>query len=69
MGVEEVEVIVSTDGQVTIKVRGVDGMACLTATAELERVLGGDVLHREMTGEAYQQRVVDEQRDWNRESW
>jgi hypothetical protein len=69
MGVEEVEVIVSADGEVTIQVRGVDGMACLTAADELERVLGGDVLHREMTDEAYQRRVVDEQRNWNRESW
>ncbi len=69
MGVEEIEVTVSANGEVTIQVRGVAGMACLTATAELERVLGGEVLHREMTSEAYQQRVVDEQPNWNRESW
>jgi hypothetical protein len=69
MGVEEVEVIVSAAGEVTIRVRGVDGMACLTATAELEQVLGGEILEREMSGEAYQQPVVDEQRDWNRGSW
>jgi len=62
---EEVEVRISPSGEVTMKVKGIAGTACLTATAALEAALGGEVLHREMTQEAYEQeRVNEESRQW-----
>jgi DUF2997 family protein len=39
MGMEEVEVTIGPDGQVTINVHGFEATACLTANAELEHAL------------------------------
>ena len=52
MDLHEIEVFIEKDGQVRIEVRGVKGPVCLTATKDLEKVLGGDVAQREMTPEA-----------------
>lgn len=49
-GVEEIEVTIHPDGRVEIKVRGVEGPACLTATKKLEKYLGGSG-SRELTDE------------------
>jgi hypothetical protein len=45
-------VVIAPDGTVRIEVRGVNGPACLAATADLEAALGGQVVSREMTSEA-----------------
>ena len=64
MGVEEIEVTIDASGAVKVHVRGISGADCLTATAELERVLGGDVIERSMTSEAYEQSVSEETQNW-----
>lgn len=73
MAVEEVQVEIAPTGEVSITVVGVDGMACLTATAELERRLGGAVVQRDMTDEAYrsgqQEQQTRQQDGWSGASW
>jgi hypothetical protein len=54
MELQEIDVYIAPDGQVRLEVRGVRGPACLAATRDLERALGGQVLSREMTPEANQ---------------
>ena len=72
MATEEIEVTISPSGEVTLKVSGVGGTRCLATTADLEDALGGQVLERQMTGEAYTQTGLSqstEQTAWNRRSW
>lgn len=72
MAVEEVQVEITPTGEVRITVAGVTGMACLTTTAELERRLGGAVVQREMTDEAYRsagQEQTRQQDGWSGGSW
>ncbi|MBL7497504.1 DUF2997 domain-containing protein [Frankia sp. CNm7] len=73
MATEQVEVTISPDGKVSIKVSGVGGNRCLATTADLERALGGEVVEREMTGEAYQSGAVDQEArqrtGWSGRSW
>ena len=71
MGLEEVEVIIASDGTVTMQVRGIKGDACLTATHALEQALGGEVVAREMTAEAYERPETTQQRQqqWSGGSW
>jgi hypothetical protein len=68
MGFEEIEVVITPDGEVQIDVRGVSGQQCLACTADLERALGGELVRREMKPEAYQ-RAAEGQKDWQRQSW
>lgn len=49
--VQEIDVVIRPDGQVEVRVRGVNGPGCLAATRELEAALGGRVLSREHTDE------------------
>lgn len=72
MATEELEVTISPTGEVSIKASGFTGSSCLTATADLERSLGGEVVHREMTSEAYQRIEAQEEirlRQGGRQSW
>jgi len=55
MQLEEIEIFIDKDGTVRLQVRGVKGEACLDLTKDLEEALGGIVLDREMTPEAYEQ--------------
>lgn len=52
MELHEIDVFIEKDGQVRIEVRGVKGPVCLAATKDLEKVLGGEIVQREMTPEA-----------------
>jgi hypothetical protein len=63
---QEIEVIIRPDGQVRLRVRGVKGSSCLELTGELERYLGGRVLHREQTDEYHEQPLRDENIERNR---
>lgn len=54
MRIEEIEVTIDRQGRVIVAVRGVKGTACLTLTEALERALGGEILQRDMTAEAYE---------------
>jgi hypothetical protein len=51
MDIQEVEVIISKNGQVQILVRGAKGRTCLELTRSLENALGNDI-EREFTSEA-----------------
>jgi Lon protease-like protein len=62
MAEEVVEVIITPDGRVEMHVKGVEGMACLEVTKELEQLLGGEVEHQELTQEAYQGITEEQQR-------
>lgn len=52
MEMQEIEVFIDKDGKVRIEVRGVKGGACLDITAALEAALGGQVENRQLTPEA-----------------
>lgn len=52
MELHEIDVFIEKNGQVRIEVRGVKGPVCLTATKDLEKALGGEIVQREMTPEA-----------------
>jgi Protein of unknown function (DUF2997) len=62
MADEIVEVTIAPDGAVEMHVEGVAGMACLTDTEDLVRLLGGDVESQELTADAYVD-VEQEQQD------
>ena len=53
MSLQEVEVAISPSGEVQVTTRGFSGSGCTLATAELERLLGNQVLQRELTQEYY----------------
>jgi hypothetical protein len=52
MELQEIDVFIEKDGQVRLEIRGAKGTQCLDLTKDLEAVLGGQVLLREMTPEA-----------------
>jgi phage-related protein len=52
MELQEIEVTIDKKGQVKVHVRGVKGKQCLDLTKDLEKVLGAQVVAREMTAEA-----------------
>ena len=52
MEMQEIEVFIDKDGKVRIEVRGIKGGACLDITAALEAALGGQVENRQLTPEA-----------------
>jgi hypothetical protein len=61
MAEESVEVVIAADGTVEVHVEGVVGERCVADTDELVRLLGGVVEHHELTEEAYQQDVAEQQ--------
>jgi hypothetical protein len=54
MELHEIDVFIEKDGRVRVEVRGVKGSSCLDLTKGLEAALGGQVLERELTAEAYE---------------
>lgn len=63
MNLEEIEVTIGKDGQVQIQVRGAQGLSCLELTKELEEALGGEILARVMSPEAYTTNGADIDQD------
>ncbi|MGH3240391.1 MAG: DUF2997 domain-containing protein [Spirillospora sp.] len=61
MAEEKVEIVIGPDGTVEMSVEGVAGPRCVDDTDPLVRLLGGEVEHHELTGEAYQQDEAEEQ--------
>ncbi len=53
MEYQEIEIIIAPNGEVTIQVHGVKGMACLDLTRALEEALGNEILARDMLPAAY----------------
>ncbi len=66
MATEELEITISPSGEVSVQARGFSGSTCLSATAGLERALGGQVVERQMTDEAYARTEVQEQQHLGR---
>ncbi len=52
MELQEIEIIISPEGQVQVQVRGVQGTKCLELTREMEEALGGQIVARIMSPEA-----------------
>jgi hypothetical protein len=57
MDKKELEITISPDGEVTVRVRCVKGQSCVDETKFLEAALGGEVESRELTPEYYEQPV------------
>lgn len=55
MKIEQVEVIIGTDGKIRLQTSGFSGDACLEATEDIEALLGNQVVNRERTAEAFEQ--------------
>jgi len=51
MEIQEVDVYLQPDGSVKLEVRGVKGRKCLALTADIEKLLGGQIEKRELTFE------------------
>jgi hypothetical protein len=52
---QEIEVVVTSDGMVKVHVQGVSGAKCLAVTEELERLLGNEITERILTDEYVEQ--------------
>jgi hypothetical protein len=63
MGIEEVVVTIAPDGSVSVATSGFTGLACTSATAALESLMGNEVLDRTLTDEAYVSGDVGTQQD------
>lgn len=61
MAEETIEVTIGPDGRVEMHVHGIGGMACLSETGDLVRLLGGEVEAEELTAEAYVEVEQDQQ--------
>jgi len=54
MELQTIDVYIDESGNVSIELDGFKGMSCTDVTKALEEALGGDVISREMTHEAYE---------------
>ncbi len=54
MSMQEIEVAIDPDGNVSISVKGLKGDGCLALTRDFEAALGGEITSRERTAEAYE---------------
>lgn len=53
MKIEQIEIIIGTDGKIHLQSSGFSGDACLEATEELEALLGNQIVSRERTVGTY----------------
>lgn len=60
MEIQEVEVFIKPNGEVSYEVRGVKGKRCLDLTKELEMDLGGSVVRRDETSEMHETEIHKE---------
>lgn len=67
MELQEINVFIEKNGQVKIEVQGVQGESCIDLTRDLEALLGGEVIQRELTFEAQtsvQAEVQEQEWQW-----
>lgn len=50
----EIEIIIDNDGTVIVHVQGVKGETCTGITKALEKILGGIIEERNLTGEYFE---------------
>ncbi|WP_373500170.1 DUF2997 domain-containing protein [Desulfococcus sp.] len=60
MEIQEVDIFITPDGQISYEVRGVKGRKCLDVTRQLEEDLGGVILSREATWEMGREEALQE---------
>lgn len=53
MKIEQIEIIIGTDGKIHLQSSGFSGDTCLEATEELEALLGDQIVSRERTAGTY----------------
>jgi len=58
---QEIEVVVTSDGMVKVHVQGVSGAKCLAVTEELERLLGNEITERILTDEYVEQEQPEQE--------
>jgi hypothetical protein len=63
MQTQEIEITIQPDGSVKLHVRGTTGPQCLALTADLEKLLGGQITSREKTPD-YDQPVQQSDSAW-----
>lgn len=51
---QDIQISISSSGEVSFTIKGVKGAACLDETKFLEQALGGGVIEREKTSEYYE---------------
>ena len=64
---QEIEVVIGVNGHLEIQVRGAKGPQCLNLTQEMEQLLGGHVVERELTFEYDQAFLEDANQSWLRQ--
>lgn len=60
MEIQEVEIFIRPDGEVSYEVRGAKGKKCLDITRDLEIDLGNKIISREETSEMHDAEVRNE---------
>lgn len=66
MAEEIIQVTINKDGTVEIKVVGVKGMTCTQLTHDIEQALGGEIIERELSSEAYESvEQINENKVWS----
>lgn len=53
MEIEQIELVIGTDGKIRLETSGFNGDVCLKATEDLESLLGSNVVSREMTADFF----------------
>lgn len=66
MEVHEIEVVIDAKGEVRIQVRDMKGDSCLLATKDLERLLGGEIVERNRTGDDEPEEGREREKDRDR---
>ncbi|WP_017294542.1 DUF2997 domain-containing protein [Geminocystis herdmanii] len=67
MDLQEIDIFIDDNGEVKLEIRGVKGQKCLDLTQDLEAILGGEILSREMTPEAGEmvQEIKNQEFNWS----
>lgn len=67
MDLQEIDVFIDKKGEVKLEIRGVKGQKCLDLTQDLEAILGGEIISREMTLEAGEmvQEIKNQEFNWS----
>ena len=66
MEVHEIEVVIDAKGEVRIQVRDMKGESCLLATKDLDRLLGGEIVERNRTGDDEPEEGREREKDRDR---
>lgn len=62
--IQEIEVVIGADGRVEVDILGAKGPQCLTFTKEMEALLGGEIIRRELTPEYDEQPAGQRDANW-----